>query len=437
MTNRVAATYAGSVSQTGHTVSWTAPTAGSRLIVLVSTFNTVSSVSSGWTQDFGPGSGYNYVYAYSRIATAGDTSITITLSSADTRVHVTVYERDDCPDLLFTAFGTATSATSVSANATVPAVSGGRVFAVVNSPGGPSGGSITWNQSQTQDYSAGASSSSSFFASGAYPTAGAQTYTGSGLTSSSNAAGLLVIGYGTATSATLRSTASTANSTSTATSFNCNAPAGLTSGDFMLAFHSCSATTTSGMTISGGAGWTLLGSLQTTNAGSSTYCSTSIWWKVAGGSEPSTYAFGQGSGYYAAAIVAIRNAATTTPFNANAAGTTFNTTSVATPSGTPGGATDLEFRWAAGNSQSSLSHTWTPAGGYNEQADLGGSGFFGATLVVASLSSSSATGTVNCVCASGYSAYQGWTVDVATLLATVPSVPMLTPAAAAIRASTW
>ncbi|MER5649590.1 fibronectin type III domain-containing protein [Streptosporangium sp. NPDC002524] len=195
MTNRIAATYSGSsISQPDHTITFTPATPGSRLILLVSSYNGATP-PAGWVQDHVAG-GWNNCYAFSRIADGTETSVTVTVSS-DTRVHAVLHERDDCAAPQFTGVGT--SATSpVSAAVTVPAGLGaGRVFVVLNSPNG-SLGSLTYNQGQTEHYSEQEGGSNSYFATGALPAAGSRTYTvsGSALTGAQSNV-LLVAAYGT------------------------------------------------------------------------------------------------------------------------------------------------------------------------------------------------------------------------------------------------
>ncbi|WP_433541981.1 fibronectin type III domain-containing protein (plasmid) [Streptosporangium sandarakinum] len=193
MANRIAATYNGA-SQTNHTVSFTAPTAGARLILLVSSYNGVTAAPAGWTQELVV-TGYNFLYIFTKIAAGTETSVAFTLSGAGI-AHAVLHERDDCPTRLFVGSGeTTATSTSVSATATVPNITTGRVFGVLNTPTA-SAASTTWNQGLARHFAPTGTSSNSAFAHGPLPAAGSRTFTVSGLTASSNRSLLAVIAYG-------------------------------------------------------------------------------------------------------------------------------------------------------------------------------------------------------------------------------------------------
>ncbi|MCK2222073.1 fibronectin type III domain-containing protein (plasmid) [Actinomadura sp. ATCC 31491] len=216
MANRVAATYAQATARTTHTISFTAPAAGSRLILLISSYNTVSSVMTGaqaWTQDVGfiP---WNSLYVYSRIATGTETTVTITVASSDARVHAVLHERDDCPTKLFQqTIAVPVAATTISATATVPAGAAGRVFTVLNTSDGSNPTGVTYNQGLVSSFTAAGTGSGSAFATGAMPAAGSRTWTANNITASEENGGWVVIGYGVTdaqaptTPANLRTTA--------------------------------------------------------------------------------------------------------------------------------------------------------------------------------------------------------------------------------------
>lgn len=89
---------------------------------------------------------------------------------------------------------------------------------------------------------------------------------------------------------TYRSVSSVASGTTGA--FNCAKPAGVVSGDILVAFHSCDFGLASAMgTPTGGATWLPL----TTLDDGLNDLHTKVWWKVAGGSEPANYGFTQNS----------------------------------------------------------------------------------------------------------------------------------------------
>ncbi|WP_433357811.1 hypothetical protein ACQP25_44460 (plasmid) [Microtetraspora malaysiensis] len=189
MANRIAATYSGSGTATStHTITWSAPTPGARLIVCVTAWRAVST-PSGWTLD-ASASAYNYLYVFSKVATSSDTSISLSIDS-ETRLHAVVHERDDCTAFAFQA-GTGAGTSSVSVSTTVPSGTS-RVFAFTNNPNGSAAPS--WDQGLTTNHTVSATSSNSAFASGAAPAAGPQTFTASGLSSGGNSTGLLVVGY--------------------------------------------------------------------------------------------------------------------------------------------------------------------------------------------------------------------------------------------------
>lgn len=156
--------------------------------------------------------------------------------------------------------------------------------------------------------------------------------------------------------ATHRSAAST---TSASTSFTCSKPASTASGDIMLAFQAGDWGGASSMTTpTGGATWALLGSI---DSGDYTL-HTKVWWKTAGGSEPSTYTFAQASSSDGhVTIVSVING-TGTPV----IGTTTNngTAFFDTPGITPTGLADLEYRFVSGTGGSSgVAWSWTGTSG--------------------------------------------------------------------------
>ncbi|MFI6637201.1 fibronectin type III domain-containing protein [Nonomuraea fuscirosea] len=193
VTNRIAKTY--STSSGGpHTITFTAPTPGARLILVISSWNSFET-PAGWAEDY-HATGYNHVYVLSKIAVGNETSVVI--DHGDYRLHAVLYERDDCPNLLFKTTGTTTTASASASSVTVPAGATGRVFGVVNNPNGVASGS-SWNQGLARHFTADATSSNSAFAHGAMPAAGARTYTVNNLTlgAATNTAVAAFVGYGT------------------------------------------------------------------------------------------------------------------------------------------------------------------------------------------------------------------------------------------------
>ncbi|MFE0076478.1 hypothetical protein ACFWYW_47160, partial [Nonomuraea sp. NPDC059023] len=192
MANRIAATYGGNTDGGPHTISFSAPTPGARLIVVVTSWNSLESDPAGWTRDYGI-TGYSFVTFFSKISDGTERSIVF--PHADSRLHAVVYERNDCPQRLFSSGGTSTGASVSSSVIAVPAGAAGHVFAVVNNPSG-SASSSTWNLGLTRHFTRDSTSSNSAFAHGALPAAGNRTFTVSNLVTGSNSSVLGVVGYG-------------------------------------------------------------------------------------------------------------------------------------------------------------------------------------------------------------------------------------------------
>lgn len=170
----------------------------------------------------------------------------------------------------------------------------------------------------------------------------------------------------------------------TTSSFTVARPTGTASGRVMLAFHSSDLGTTGGMSVTGGTTWQPL----TSRTSGDDTLQSRVWWKVAGGSEPVNYTFGQGSGADGVATVVTLNGAdgAATPVFAsldNPESQLFATSGV-----TPAGSNDLELRWVAGTGGASGS-TWASPDGYTERADAQSGSF-----VAASLASKELTGLV-------------------------------------------
>ncbi|WP_433541982.1 fibronectin type III domain-containing protein (plasmid) [Streptosporangium sandarakinum] len=199
MTNRIAAAYDGSTSgQLVHTVAFTPATAGARLILLISSYNSVVGVSAGWTLDH-VADGWNHCYAYSRIADGSETSVSITTTGevGDTRVHAVLWERDDCALRRFQG-ATSSEDPPLSIVAAVPAnLAVGQVFLVLNAPDAIALPKVTYNQGLAQYRAVAGDGSNSLFAAGNLPAAGNRTYTVSGTDLAGNNPNvLLVVGYG-------------------------------------------------------------------------------------------------------------------------------------------------------------------------------------------------------------------------------------------------
>lgn len=172
-------------------------------------------------------------------------------------------------------------------------------------------------------------------------------------------------------------------------SFTVTRPSGTSNGKLMLAFHSEDVGILSDLTLTGGTTWNPLTSI---SSGTDTI-QTKVWWKFAGGSEPTNYTFGQNSGADGiAAVVCINNADTTaTPVFASVANS--NTDTHATPATSPAGPNDLEFRWAAASWGDYSPYTWSAPTGYTEYADRQSNVYTTGTLATKSLTGFSGLGT--------------------------------------------
>lgn len=144
----------------------------------------------------------------------------------------------------------------------------------------------------------------------------------------------------------------------------CNKPTGTTSGDVMVAFHSCDFGTLAAMT--GPAGWTLLDSFDT----GSNNVHYKLWTKTAGGSEAATYDFAQGSGADGVVIII-------TLRGVDEAGAVLGTTTSAAQSGTTFTAPSVTGTWPTDsvllsfcmNEPNNVASTYTAPSGMTESGD--------------------------------------------------------------------
>jgi hypothetical protein len=194
-------------------------------------------------------------------------------------------------------------------------------------------------------------------------------------------------------------------------SFTCAKPDGTAAGDVLVAFHTSDTGVLADMgTPTGGETWQPLAS----RAGDGGWAGTKLWVKVAGGSEPATYGFTQdaaGPADGVVAIVAIAGAATTTPI-VTQTGSATPTVSVPTPGITPGGAADVELRWAA-SATSGGNVSWEPPAGFVERVDEQSGLFTSASLATRTLSSAASTD-IETFTSSSPVFYHGFTVAVAS-----------------------
>jgi hypothetical protein len=202
------------------------------------------------------------------------------------------------------------------------------------------------------------------------------------------------------------------------TSFNCAKPAGVISGDVLVACHVSLGTAGSMGTPSGGATWVQLGSTLTSGSGS-----VKMWRKIAGGSEPANYGFTQDS-EGTAIIVAVMDADTTvTPIIATS--TAGSGTSITTPSITPATAADFEMRFATA-ARFTTPVTFTPPATYTEREDSStGNDFASASVATKQLVSAGASGAQNFVASGTPDNRGGITVAVASLASTPLAPPRM------------
>src|SRR5690606_24174199 len=163
------------------------------------------------------------------------------------------------------------------------------------------------------------------------------------------------------------------------------------------AFHTVVAGgTPAGMgTPTGGTTWTQLGSTLTVGTGGN-QTHTKVWWKTAGGSEPSLYNFTQDAGVDATvAVVALRGHKTgATPVIATSnTGTSVGT--VGTPSTTPTKADDFELRWMTAFRDEGWTPTITNPSGFTQVTAVNSTDWSYSRVISRQLSSSSATGVHN------------------------------------------
>lgn len=165
------------------------------------------------------------------------------------------------------------------------------------------------------------------------------------------------------TAPSVRSIGATRSYTGTNNTFA--APAGVVAGDLLLAFIGLDSPQSLPWSSRIPAGWTMIVSdTVTTDPFSSVY---GLAYKVAGGSEPSTYAFNMGGGGFGK-IVAVQDVSATSPIDAsnatnNASGTTFSVPSVTST------VADCLLVGFYGITNSGSTYTFTPPGGATEIID--------------------------------------------------------------------
>jgi len=207
------------------------------------------------------------------------------------------------------------------------------------------------------------------------------------------------------------------------TSFNLPRPSPApVSGDLLIAFTAGDTGTTSNLTLSGGSTWNTL----TNGSGSS--IQGKVFWKIAGGSEPTSYTVGKASGSDShASVLCFSDAANVTPvFTTNYVSQTG--TSISTPSVNAPGSADIVVRIVmALNYDGSIS--WSPPSGHSERTDSASNDLVTGSSATRALSSSGATGTANFTASSGSTI--GETLTVSVIAAAGSSPQSLAPASIA------
>ncbi|MER5322325.1 fibronectin type III domain-containing protein [Streptosporangium roseum] len=190
--------YIGSTG-TSHTKSFPAAAAGHRIIVSVASYYMPTMSTSGYSQH-AAADGYDHAHIYSKVAAGGESSVTVTVSSATDGVIMMVQVRDDCPGVLFATYGNGdSSATSVTCNPVTVQGGIGVVIAVLERPKVASLGSGGWTPA-IPDWGEfgggfGTTQNGAKFFVGPLPPPGQVTYTHSFY--SAGYAHVAVVGFGT------------------------------------------------------------------------------------------------------------------------------------------------------------------------------------------------------------------------------------------------
>lgn len=194
---------------------------------------------------------------------------------------------------------------------------------------------------------------------------------------------------------TLRSVSTGGATSATAgATFTVTKPAGVASGDLLLAYQYGDESSVEAQ-LTGPSGWTLLGTksdLQSAGCGI-----LKIWQKTATGSEPASYTFGVGSGgnntdgdcaILAFTAGTFNSATPTTTPTFGGSGTVNNNSVAPSVTGVVDGLLLCSFHALGGNA------TWTPPAGMTEIVDFKSSGVWTASEVASlALTSTAATGT--------------------------------------------
>jgi hypothetical protein len=152
------------------------------------------------------------------------------------------------------------------------------------------------------------------------------------------------------------------------------APAGIVSGDILIAGLTQDDT---GSTIGAPSGWTVVSTQNVTNGDTSTFA----WaWKLAGGSEPGTYTFTGTAGANMAAVIAAYSGRNSSPIETS----TTNNPNSASPPSSPVTVTGTGFTtaniddivWIGGLDTNGGDGSWTAPSGMTLRTEVSGAGNF-------------------------------------------------------------
>jgi hypothetical protein len=213
---------------------------------------------------------------------------------------------------------------------------------------------------------------------------------------------------------------------STSTSWSVTKPTGTSTGHVLIAFVVSDGSLSAIGTPTGGATWQQLDSEES-------FLAAKLFWKIAGGSEPSSYGFTQQSSSDGVGIVVDVSGADISEPQHDTSTSGFGS-NVATPSLTPVAVGDLDIRFGAALTFEVGSASWSPPSTYTEREDVVGD-FVSATCATKTLSSTSATGTQNFNAGTEPEDRLGMTV----LITSPPDgqLRIVTPRTAVHRASSW
>lgn len=207
-----------------------------------------------------------------------------------------------------------------------------------------------------------------------------------------------------------------------------NRPTGTVSGDLLIAIHGSDRDGTAAA-MTAPAGWTLAGQSSQTNAGF-----LKIWWKIAGGSEPSTYTFPDSTASDAALIVLCFQGGTFDAASPFAVAATFggsNTSSTSHVAPSVAGVDDGELVTAYfGGTGTNGTRTYSPPSGMTERGDVGG-GWVVAAAYTLDLAADGATGTKTATCSASVASVTASLV-IAPLVLAQDILPSSTPTAEAV-----